>query len=79
MISERFAYSEFEIEKRVDSKIRKGHVHTVTVGFRCPRCEHENRPLSHGGTTACDKCRLKMVLHGNHLQCTAMAGGGGDE
>lgn len=69
-ITERFSYSRFVVHESRTSKIKKGWVHTVEVGFNCPRCDAFLSPLEHGQSTTCVNCRLEMGKLGNSLTCT---------
>jgi hypothetical protein len=69
-IIEQFTYSMFAIVEPRESKIRKGHVHNIETGFLCPKCATPHPALTHGETTQCHNCMLRMTKFGNSLTCS---------
>ena len=63
---ENFMYSEFSTSEERESSYRKGHIHRIERGVRCPGCNEEQRPIAQGRKTKC-ACGLILGRSGNRL------------
>ena len=70
MIREDLMYSDYLIWKKKTSKIDSGKILNIIHRFRCPHCKLEQLPMEHGAKRICIHCGLKMILHGNNLECS---------
>jgi hypothetical protein len=69
MIYEVLLYSNYEIREVRESQVDPGETHTVETGMRCPHCKVVLPIMKHGEKRTCHVCGLKMVVHGNALEC----------
>ena len=71
MIKENLCYSDYIICETRQSQIDPDAHIRVETGFRCPRCKKEQPLLGHGEKGRCLGCGLRMIAHGNGLECTS--------